>query len=190
MKKQILGAIVAGTMLVTSGVAFAATYVDSIDYGSPGVLITTSSPKTDHFDLNGVAANEHPHPLFDLDIMHVTSASATFWFKDDAMLDGDEGVSVTIEHILGQGGSFGYLDGTVSFTTVLGAGQIASSLNVDGIAEFTITSTSGDFYLKDAQLTACTAPGGALPTPDGGLTSMMLGMGILSIAGLRRKFGI
>jgi hypothetical protein len=60
------------------------------------------------------------------------------------------------------------------------------TLTADGNIDFTINNTgSTEFFLSTAVLTAFQQP--RTDVPDGGLTAVMLGLGVLGLGALRRK---
>lgn len=114
----------------------------------------------------------------------VWAAAITFWLSDDSDYWG-ESESFTIN-----------LDGTVSssqFTTflVIGTTQIGvdllASLNEDGVLNYSVSATTGDFWLRKAMLVAVgdyTGPsqgGTPVSVPDHGTTIALLGVALSAL---------
>jgi hypothetical protein len=57
----------------------------------------------------------------------------------------------------------------------------------DGTLNFWVTSGWGDFYLNSAKIVATGDDGTTIPTPEPA-TMMLLGIGLLGLVGVRRKF--
>lgn len=79
---------------------------------------------------------------------------------------------------------------TFNFSWDLSNGQNFSTyttLDGETIASVTITSVDGFTDLRQVRLGGIDVP--TTSVPDGGATAMLLGLGILGVAGLRRKLG-
>lgn len=69
--------------------------------------------------------------------------------------------------------------------------NLIMDLKQDGILSYRIEAENGDFYVDYAVLTATVAgPTSPSPvkTPDGGATVAFLGLGLLGLAGINRRF--
>lgn len=112
----------------------------------------------------------------------VTSALAQFWLADD--LDWPrQSESFTVS--LGSdsqwsSGPVRLLVGDKLNVTLL------ADLGADGILNYSVTAATGDFYLLAASLEACTERK-PQQVPDGGTTLALLGLGLVGVAGLRRR---
>jgi hypothetical protein len=116
---------------------------------------------------------------YDPALEHVVSAFAEFTIFDDDIFDEDETFRIDF-------GSQLFLEGsaTLFIETADVTGTALFDLSADGILNYTITSTGGDFYVDNAVLVATTAP----RVPDGGGTAVLLGTGLLGLLALRQKF--
>lgn len=116
---------------------------------------------------------------------NVWAAGVTFWLADDGGF-GDGGESFTI-NLFGDNNTFG----TSQYTTflVLGVTQIGidllASLNNDGILTYSISATSGDFWLKSALLAAeatVTRPlEDSQSVPDNGSTLILAAFALIGL---------
>jgi hypothetical protein len=175
--KKLYYSIFAGIALALN--AFGAQYVDDnaadvrLDANFLGGLNPLYNPSyTGQFDLTGYGFNPNTQDI--------NSAVATFTLWDTPVLGGSEGYRITVDGITtASGGSFS------GFITLGGAvtGTLLGNLNDDGILDYTVTATSGVFWLLDANLTAEATNS----VPDGGTTLGLLGLGFLGIVYLRRK---
>ena len=113
--------------------------------------------------------------------------SAAFWFAfADDLRDGfgqDEIVKIKLEDTkIFQGD----VDGSILFYDwvwgTLG-GSLLATLSDTGILNYTVKILSGDTYLKEAGLIAVSR---ARQVPDGGSTVVLLGLGMLGLAFIRR----
>jgi hypothetical protein len=115
----------------------------------------------------------------------IVSASASFVLWD---LIGSEQYSITFADIAIGGGSFSWF---LSTGDIALSGNALLDLAADGSLHYTVTAQAGQFWLKEASLTAYSAP--ILPerdpqrVPDTGATLALLGASVAAIIGLRRK---
>jgi hypothetical protein len=120
---------------------------------------------------------------FDPSTETVTSAEAWFLVSDDIDPLRSEWVKFTI----GALDSYGPFE--VDFLSVFGgsiSGTALFDLNTDGILSYKITSTSGDFWAFGADLHAHAE---AKNVPDAGTTAALLGVSVIGVALLTRRFG-
>lgn len=66
-------------------------------------------------------------------------------------------------------------------------GSALFDLSADGIVSYTITRNSGEFYLRNATLTAVA---GSNSVPDNGVTIVLLGMSLIGVVGFQLKFAV
>jgi len=114
----------------------------------------------------------------------ITSAAATFTFWDNP-LGLDKGESFTV-NMGGDNLSHGSFTGTLTLgESVLNAWGILDST---GVLSYTVSLTSGrdtEFWLTNAKLTAETSARGV---PDSAATSLLVGLGAISVIGAKRRF--
>lgn len=177
MMKTLLGLFVAGTLFVgSSASALNYTFTDS----NPTFinLNDCNTSYTGQFNIT---------PAYNPLTMQVNSATAKFTLGD---LFGSEGYNITMEgSAFVSGGSFFGLINVGG-----GVGSLLGNLSADGILNYTITRTSGEFWVLNACLTAYASDrttGGVNNTdnrvPDGGLTIALLGMGFICLGAMKRK---
>ncbi|MCC6821338.1 MAG: VPDSG-CTERM sorting domain-containing protein [Verrucomicrobia subdivision 3 bacterium] len=176
MMKKIL-ALAVGAALLGGSSAMAITYQDN----NPADvwLNAFNTSYSGQFTLAG----------YNPGIETITSAVATFKLND--AFGGREGYNITVEaNPFLSGGSFATsLFGTITVGSGI-TGNILGILDATGVLDYTITRTSGEFWLTNARLVAqASTRTGTNPTsvPDGGTTLAMLGMGLVGVFGLRRK---
>jgi hypothetical protein len=114
-----------------------------------------------------------------------TGAKVNFWFRDD--LDNTteaERVSVTLDlaNFLNN-----ELVKTEGFSIFGGQADILASLNADGKVDYQVTAIEGDFVFDYARLDVDGIDNQIPSVPDGGATAMLLGLGTLGVAAMRRK---
>jgi hypothetical protein len=117
-------------------------------------------------------------------VEQIASASVTFDLWDAGYFD-HESYKVTIDDLTLSGGSFFW---NLSFGSGL-FGTALADLNADGILSYTVSATSGSFWLNTATINA-ESVAIEVPThnvPDQGLTVAFLGLGLLGLATLKRK---
>lgn len=164
MKKTLLGLI--ASLLVAVG-AQANTYTDN---NSADVWLNANNTSyTGTFTLAGYNSAAET----------ITSAQATFTFWDSLAFGGSESFSVNM-------GGDGFSHGSFYWDLSIGQAVISglSILDSTGALSYTITRTSGEFWLTNASLTATTA---ARNVPDAGATSILLGLGVLAMVGAKRR---
>lgn len=111
----------------------------------------------------------------------VTAAEAFFFITDDSFFDGRERYSIDLGGVFSTGNAaFNLVLGSVSLTGV-------ADLSIDGIINYTVSSTQGDFMLWNAGLRATVATVGGQPVPDAGSTLALLGLGILGLVTARKS---
>ncbi len=109
---------------------------------------------------------------------------ADFWFAfaDDSQSDAAEVVKIQVGGLTQFNGD---VNGTIwNYDFVWGSvgGSLLATLSNTGILNYTVRILSGDTYLKEAGLTATTCS-----VPDGGATVVLLGVGMLGLAAVRRR---
>lgn len=184
---------------------FAASHVSAINYYSDvdliGAYVDSSNPHTGEFNITdnggdsvldilalfaGVAGDGYD-PITET----IVKASVVFTFFEDftgnALADGFAKEKFTIElgaNSFKNGGGF-----FIPFVPVLSGGEIdiAAQLDLDaeGKLSYTVRSTKGDFILGSAGILAEAAP---RAVPDAGSTLALLGLGMLGLTALRRRF--
>lgn len=184
---------------------FTASQVSAINYYSDvdliGAYVDSSNPYTGEFDIvdnggdsvldilalfTGVGGDGY-NPLNET----IVKASVVFTFFEDftgnAFIDGFAKEKFTIElgtNSFKNGG--GYF---IPFIPVLSGGEIDITaqldLDADGKLSYTVRSTKGDFILGSAGILAEAA---TRAVPDAGSTLALLGLGMLGLAGIRRRF--
>jgi VPDSG-CTERM motif len=178
MNKLILSTLAAGALLASGGAASAIQYVDD---NQANVWINILNPSyTGSWDIAGEGYN----PLS----QQITSATATFALND--AFGGRESYTITIDgDTFLTGGSFSTpLFGSITLGDSI-SGTAFITLDTTGHLSYTVYRGSGEFWLVDATLTADTAPRNNDPSgsvPDGGMTLVMLGCGLLGLAGIRK----
>jgi hypothetical protein len=189
--RVILGrtAAVAAASFVFSFSASALTITDEV-FGYPLKFLTPSNPSYSK-EFNILDDGYNP------ETMYVKSATAYFWFADDAD-SALEWVKVHLGNLLLLGpievngnhsnpiGSYDMRSGSLSDTMVgdLQDGKIDYLVKVvkkDG--------KTGDTYLKGARLVVevCEIPEETPPVPEGGATLVLLGLGLAGLAGVARR---
>jgi hypothetical protein len=162
-------AVLAAVILATRS-AFAVTYSDN---NPADVWLNAFNPSyTGTFDLVGDGYNPATQQVY--------SAVATFTLWDGVL---SESWNLTL------GGEAFLSGGSFSSVINMGGGVFGSALvdlSTDGILSYTITRTSGEFWLTNASLVANAGPSGAGSVPDGGQTSLLLASGLVALGALRR----
>ena len=160
---------------ISSSVALPITFTD-VDVIDVKLNASQGTPYEDTFNIwdDGFRPDQH----------EVWAAAITFWLSDDSDYWG-EGESFTIN-----------LDNTVTsshFTTflVIGTTQIGvellASLNAEGVLDYSVSASTGDFWLRRAMLVAVgdhTGPsqgGTTVSVPDHGTTIALLGVALSAL---------
>lgn len=166
----------AAALILSSSISSAAVFSDLNEYDRVIIGINSGSGRlpsfTDEFDITADGYT----PLDE-----ISSAWVQFNVQDENRNEGDiETFRVELDNLVFDD-NFG---GTLPFAVVSFGGNLLANLIVelesDGRLSYTIEATAGDFRLKSAYLEATTVP-------DGGMTVGTLGLGLLAIAGIRRK---
>lgn len=175
-----LASAVVGTLTLLAAAPCHAIYFYDIDEINRKLTAGTGSGSyhSDTFNIlqNGFVPGTH----------HVTAALVTFKLSDDSSSDSGESFSINLD------GGPSELSGSYMGWVTLGPSQIGinllASLNADGILNYTVSATSGDFWLKTAFL-GVQATGGAHSVPDTGGTLILaaLGMGLLVVGTLATR---
>lgn len=114
--------------------------------------------------------------------MVVTSATVSFSIYD--LLQGGDGtVGITLDNAL-------FISGVPVSTNWISAGvtgTFLSSLNVDGMLNYTVTVTDGLVLLNESKLDAWGTVRQAVP--DGGTTLVLIGLGLIGLLAARKHIG-
>ncbi len=177
MKRTPLTLALVGLVSLGAGIAQAVTYSD-VDNFSPDILFAPGSGGVDSYTSTFNILNAGYDPATE----EILSATAAFRVYDDYDLFNGETVSVTLEGVLfGSSSSFNF--GTITLNgSVLGT--VLAELTDTGVISYTVTRSSGDFYLDSARLDAEAGP---RAVPDGGLPLALLGVSIAGLSIFRRK---
>lgn len=169
-----------GAFVASVSVASAISYVD--DNTAVTFLNVLNPSYTGSWDI----ASQGYNPL----AQQITSAVASFSFND--ALGGKETYFITINGTTVNTGTdiVSPFFGSVTFDDSI-TGSVLVTLDTTGQLSYTVSRTSGSFQLVDAVLTVeattRSSSTGGNSVPDGGMTAMMLGSGLLGLAGLRKK---
>lgn len=129
--------------------------------------------------------------------MTVTSATATFWFADDDS-DGGEQVDIYVngfkvianQEVDGAHPQSSFAPYSVSLNSVNDINGLIAALQ-DGMISYKVQllngSNGGDTYLKIAELSVT---GTSRTVPDGGMTVVMLGLGMVTLVAARKRLGL
>jgi hypothetical protein len=176
-------ALFAAAVLVVSSVpATAALYSDFNSYGLFGRQVTTSRPLEDSFSVNFASPAEQ-----------AVWGEATFLIADADKYQ--EQFSVQLGDV--SGFDSGKIDDFsifgISFELAGGVvGTLLADINADGILNYRITATSGNFNVLWANLNVRTEDIGTsgdpvTRVPDGGLTLALLGASMVGLYAFRRR---
>jgi hypothetical protein len=114
-----------------------------------------------------------------------TAARASFWFRDDIDNAAEaERVVVTLDLVVPFKDQVLQSEG---FDIFGGTANILASLNADGKVTYEVTAVDGDFVFDYARLDVDGIDNTIPSVPDGGATAMLLGLGTLGVAAMRRK---
>ena len=184
--KNTVVTIISSALLATG--AHAVTYSDFDLYnGWTGTLVDAENPRKSVYngtfqisyqDADGINDVVGYDPL----TQKITSAFASFLLYDDSFSDGSETVTITL-------GPDAFISGQATFLFALGSvtGGALFDLDADGVLYYSIVANSGDFRAKSGLLAAHAEP---RPVPDGGMTTILLGIGFLGICAFQRKFAL
>jgi hypothetical protein len=142
-------------------------------------------------------ANDNYNGSFDLTVYgynpatsFISSATASFAFKDDSQNDDEEVVTISMNNtglwsgdVDGSGNSSASWD----WVSLSLSGTVLASLQ-DGKINYTVhlNNTDGinDTYLREAKLVAT---GSSRSVPDSGATLSMIGLGFIALVALRKR---
>jgi hypothetical protein len=168
MKKPFLA--VAASLVIT----FAASAGIYTDNNPANVWLNPFNPSyTGTFDIAAAGYNPASET--------VVSAKVEFLFFD-VLFNESFSIQVGGENFASHGSFFLFL--TIG-DAVLGSALL--DLDADGILSYTITRTSGEFWLKNAFLKATTATRPTEAVPDAGLTVAVLGLGLVGLGLVRQR---
>ncbi len=179
---KLIGAL--GALFASAHSALALTWTDTSTF-SPKYLSSGQS-YSGTFDITDGVGGFNPA------IHSITSAFASFAFADDSTSDTGEYVNVLLGNPYAAFMSGLEVDGThpaVNFAWY-GAnvsGVFLADLTADGKLNWKVKVTSGDTYLKVAKLTAEGGNSDIPGTPDSGSTIALFALGLVGIAGLRKR---
>lgn len=197
MKKLL--SLAAITSLFVASQASAISYYSDVDL--IGQKVTTSSSYSSDFNIvdNGgdslfdLFSSLLPGPNtfsdgYNAATETITNAWAIFVFVDDTWNQSDSGwfsdEAETVEVDLGTMDFQSPIE--VGFlSSVYGSISILTDLDEDGILGYTISSTQGDFKVLSAGLAATYE---ARPVSDSGTSLALLGLGLLGLVGISRRF--
>ena len=144
-------------------------------YDPTDVKITAPGYKEFMFDFTDDA------PPFQVGVDDIYKATLKVWVRDDGgRRDGAESFTITID------GANLYTGHTWNFHDYSGLinGTGLTSLNADGKLLTRLTATQGDFWFEKMSLTANGCDYTSVPEPT---TMLLLGLGLVGLAGVRRK---
>lgn len=124
---------------------------------------------------------------YDSSLEEIISAQITFLLFDSPILGFGESylVKLAVGDIVQTGGNFA---GFVDFDYELPWGGTALlNLSDTGTLAYTVTATSGSFWLKEASITAESAPRVGQSVPENGTTFALMGAALLGLGAVRRK---
>jgi len=156
-------------------------YADSFNISSPdGTASFTVTPNYGPLGLAGSTFTSNPtfnHTTQTLD----GSGTASFWISS---VDSTDVATVVLDDLINgtHGGNSVYVNlGNLSATVI-------ADLQADGSVTYTVANTGLSPITLDYSLLIINGSNNPPPTtPDGGATAMLLGMGFLGAAGIRRK---
>lgn len=181
--KNTLSAIASAVVISAASLSAAQIEITQFDatYGGDGgarVLLNSTTPSVSGtFDIN---------PPYIPGVDTINSAVLSFYYADDSSSsrDGDEYVSITLDLTSWFSEEVGENDSVVNTLT----GSFLTALRSDGVLNYTVTATTGDFYYEGAKLVVKYTEGArSQRVPDGGATLACLGMAFIGLAALKRK---
>lgn len=175
MKKLL--SIAVGALMLGSAVN-AAVYTD---FDNINRLVNGNNPYYGTFNIVTGDGGALDHAGFNNATETVVSGLLEFTLWDDSLFDGSETFSINLDSSL-------FINGGAAFAIVVDSlsADLVASLNADGILNYTVTATRGDFRLVNAGLTAVTVPIRSNSVPDGGTSAVLLGLGLCGLAAVRR----
>jgi hypothetical protein len=179
---KLIGAL--GALFASAHSALALTWTDTSTF-SPKYLSSGQS-YSGTFDITDGVGGYNPA------IHTITSAFASFAFADDSDWDTGEYVNVFLGNPFGSFISGQEVDGdhpsiNYAWYGANVSGVFLADLTADGKLNWKVRVTSGDTYLKVAKLTAQGGSSDIPGTPDTGSTMALFALGLVGIAGLRRR---
>jgi hypothetical protein len=181
----------AAMALTSSAFATTETFSDSISYS--GLLGLGR-----HLDSLGIVGSKSLSGEFDL-------TSDGFAPGTDIALSGDASFEIDnlVNGIFLKNKMKISLDGITEYNSTINQGvqsfdfsfddtgsgiTILADVNADGLLDFTINATRGDFFVTEADLNVLATVPDPVTAPDGGVTILLFGAGLIGLAAAARKF--
>ncbi len=199
MRGTILSGLAGGLLLMTGSSSFAIQYTD-VQQVNQTVSVFDSyfgtfnivSPGSSSYTISGFAAGNGTFADAGGYVLGTPLSSVTASFYIYAPLLGFfDTVNVDLNglQVVNDGGALSW--SWAKDFTVNGNNGVLSILEKDGEVSYEVSSDSGFFTLEYALLQASTGSstgGNGDPVPDGGVTVGLLGLGLIGVALVRRKF--
>lgn len=188
---QFLRILTVGALLASSvGISQAVTYTDTNWHGT---FLSNGQEQAGTFDITS---------SYDKNTHQIDSATVLFTFVDDILSDTivvgvkkffglsipilgqeDESGTITVngQEIASESSNGLWIFAALSYGL---PADIVLSLSENGVLDYTVKSTGGDFWFKTASLVA---EGSPRAVPDSATTIALLGASLLGLAALRRK---